>query len=64
MRQIFLILFILLFFTSCSTTLIYSPKTIVFHGNKNYIDLKGSELKENDLNQESKPKVKIKAPLI
>lgn len=62
MRQKFTLLMMVFLFTSCSTTLIYSPKTIIFSGNKNYIDLKGSELKEVDLNQESKPKVK--APII
>jgi hypothetical protein len=48
-----LILTSALFLSGCSTTIIYAPKTIKVYGNGNKIELKGSDLKENELKQAS-----------
>ncbi len=55
MKHIILISVILL--SGCSTTIVYAPKTIKIHGNSNETEIKGSDLKDNDLKQESEGRV-------
>lgn len=59
MRLLILSLFL---FTSCSTTIVYAPKTVSVCGNSDNIEIKGSDLKDNQATQSSDPIIDI--PLI
>lgn len=50
-----LLILSLLLFTSCSTTIVYAPKTVSVCGNSDNIEIKGSDLKDNQATQSSKP---------
>lgn len=54
-----IILLIILQCCSCSSTIVYAPKTVYVRGTDNETLIQGSDLKGNDLKQEGKAKFKI-----
>lgn len=56
-----LILIMCLMCTSCSVVLVYSPKAVCVHGKDNAVEITGSDLRDNKLDQKSDGQVVIPA---
>jgi hypothetical protein len=48
-------------FTGCSVVLVYSPKAVCVHGESNKVEITGSDLRDNKLDQKSDGQVVIPA---